>query len=1138
MKYRDFVLRLMPHSKGRYRALVTESPFGTGHHVFEIPEALDGYRLASGDEPLGPNRDLSPDVFLELPKTIELDPKAAGEMLFNRVLGGKVGELFMKSHDPQYGLRLQLILEEDEHQQEGPRLYKLPWECLYHHGFLAVDASFSLVRSLERFEAPTLENHVTQADSSFKVLLIGSDPHDTTPLETEREIKLLQAMADADIHFEVLENISREGLHQKLEEGFQAVQFCGHGGFVNNRPVLFFMDEFGDSEGISGGELAEEIRGISRAHWPKLFVLNACHGGAVALGPGGIAGVATDLHSAGIPAVVAMRQEIGDEAAIAFSQSFYSSLKDGQGLDTAMSKARLALKREPQHARDWATPVLFSDGTTCSLFTNHGAMKAPRIWKRMKRIKPAWLVALISLVLGTFSVPWFQDRFSEKKIRLAIDEVLVKEPETEQPFFDRADLMFAFGRVEKIQIVEDKPDWVLSVTIEGKGGQARAALKNIKTGFLEILPWDMPEGWGDSDLAELMNAILYKVLLFFELEKEHKHLPGVTSKQLVANQKALALFEGGEVNRAEKTYLDLLKTTPDDIRALANLTIVLMQQTKYEEALPFAYEATKLLSSLPLLYYHLGYCQIHLGLVDEAKESYNKALLLDPFFAEARHELGKIYLGERAWKSAYENLEVAIRVDPDRSVFQKTMGKLYLEQGAPQMSLAYLQQARSLVDPFDYPQKAEILFHLTKAFEALGERTKATTVLVDFFNLPHADHLPGSKDMQAWSKAWDIELEPFDTPALNRSFKDSPAFAMIVDIAGEVEIVQEKPRRASLYTSLKPGTKIRLKEEAHVSLLCGSGSKTLLEEPGEWVIDDFFCKKGEPLEPSIASLFIAGATKEMSSFGPVLKMKTRPGSMGEFAVLSPRDVTASREPDIYWTEVPGATEYKVYVRSDYGSIQKKLKAGAIEKEIFDFGSESLTVNKMVWPAYPLERGSKFRVWIQATFPSEVKRNIEDMRASVSFLELPQRYDFEYFTDHFHQGQNFRELLILGMRHHGLSGEALLSGLSWVASEKTARGLREVGTSFLELAMFSSAEWALNEGLTLKPNTFERAFLELKLGNLTENRGDLDLAKAHYGRARALFSLTNRQDLASAVDLMIRKLSDKSKAHASKSSGGK
>ena len=77
---------------------------------------------------------------------------------------------------------------------------------------------------------------------------------------------------------------------------------------------------------MTGAELAEELRGLTSAQWPSLFVLNACHGGAVALGARGLTGIAAELHRAGLPAVVAMRREIGDDAAVTFSRTFYKAV--------------------------------------------------------------------------------------------------------------------------------------------------------------------------------------------------------------------------------------------------------------------------------------------------------------------------------------------------------------------------------------------------------------------------------------------------------------------------------------------------------------------------------------------------------------------------------------------------------------------------------------------------------------------------------------------------------------------------------------------------------------------------------------------------------------------------------------------
>jgi tetratricopeptide (TPR) repeat protein len=130
----------------------------------------------------------------------------------------------------------------------------------------------------------------------------------------------------------------------------------GHGAFDESSAegFLLFEDESGQARPVSGPELGN----ILADHRPlRLALLNACQGAQVSTSdPYG--GAAQKLVQRGIPAVIAMRTSVSDDAAIAFSHEFYAALSDGQPVDAAMSEARRAVSAAGATG-EWGTPVLF-----------------------------------------------------------------------------------------------------------------------------------------------------------------------------------------------------------------------------------------------------------------------------------------------------------------------------------------------------------------------------------------------------------------------------------------------------------------------------------------------------------------------------------------------------------------------------------------------------------------------------------------------------------------------------------------------------------------------------------------------------------------------------------------------------------
>jgi len=87
-------------------------------------------------------------------------------------------------------------------------------------------------------------------------------------------------------------------------------------------------------------------------------VLNSCEG-ARGNAQDAFSSTAATLVRPGIPAVLANQYEITDEAAIAFSRTFYQAVADGLPVDAAVAYARTSLKIEIDNTLEWATPVLY-----------------------------------------------------------------------------------------------------------------------------------------------------------------------------------------------------------------------------------------------------------------------------------------------------------------------------------------------------------------------------------------------------------------------------------------------------------------------------------------------------------------------------------------------------------------------------------------------------------------------------------------------------------------------------------------------------------------------------------------------------------------------------------------------------------
>lgn len=155
------------------------------------------------------------------------------------------------------------------------------------------------------------------------------------------------------IGLKVLEQATLNGIISSLSENeFDILYLVAHGTFVNGESYLWLEDEKGATARVAGSELVTRIRELERR--PRLAVLASCQSAGrgagdvlTALGP--------RLAEAGIPAVLAMQDNLRMDTSSKFMPLFFSELqKDGQ-IDRAVAVARGLVREQP----DWWVPSLF-----------------------------------------------------------------------------------------------------------------------------------------------------------------------------------------------------------------------------------------------------------------------------------------------------------------------------------------------------------------------------------------------------------------------------------------------------------------------------------------------------------------------------------------------------------------------------------------------------------------------------------------------------------------------------------------------------------------------------------------------------------------------------------------------------------
>lgn len=237
------------------------------------------------------------------------------------------------------------------------------------------------------------------ASESVRVLQVFAEPPGSRPLAMRQERESLRRLFEEHlmprrrVQVDVLcHGVTRAELEERVRraQGYHIVHWSGHG----HQNLLALWTPGGDPDPLTGEDLAQ-LLAQAGGFVPRLVFLNCCLSGTlVGAGdwpalraawtgsarrrrvlrdawslfdepPPGYAGSALGLLRVGVPAVIAMRYEVGDAYARDLAGLLYRRLLAGRRPRTvasalAAARRELLRRRDPAHDQaDHATPVLF-----------------------------------------------------------------------------------------------------------------------------------------------------------------------------------------------------------------------------------------------------------------------------------------------------------------------------------------------------------------------------------------------------------------------------------------------------------------------------------------------------------------------------------------------------------------------------------------------------------------------------------------------------------------------------------------------------------------------------------------------------------------------------------------------------------
>ena len=373
----------------------------------------------------------------------ELYPAVYGHTLFNALFAGRIRDAYNQARGQAHNGRMRVRLWIDE---RAPELHSIPWERLYHsHKDQLISLTTSALTPFSRYTALGEAEPDRVTERPLRLLFAIANPSDLpegfAPLEVEREVEMmLQALGDlrGSGQYQVTILPGRTGLppdqRARLERaghlvregatslnsilhhlpGCHVFHFLGHGVFRRLEEqgegiaALYLEKEDGRLDIVRDDELVPIMTASDRL--PHLVFLAACESARrereaahpfVGLGP--------KLVKAGVPAVVAMQDQVPMEMARQLTRDFYQRLLEHGVVDQALNEARNYLFE--QDSVDWAIPVLFMRMPNGQLFARDPARMA------LERMSRHHLESDLSLPIEVMHTQGQQDPYRLESLR-------------------------------------------------------------------------------------------------------------------------------------------------------------------------------------------------------------------------------------------------------------------------------------------------------------------------------------------------------------------------------------------------------------------------------------------------------------------------------------------------------------------------------------------------------------------------------------------------------------------------------------------------------------------------------------------------------------------------------------------------
>ncbi len=185
---------------------------------------------------------------------------------------------------------------------------------------------------------------------------------------------------------------------------------------------------------------------------------------------------------------------------------------------------------------------------------------------------------------------------------------------------------------------------------------------------------------------------------------------GVFSQQvlgLVFNNRAVALSQKGQYDRALEDYDRALRLAPTHVDAWIGRAFIFKQKGQYARAVQDYDQAIRLDPNRPTSFYDRGITFQLNGQHDRAIPDFNEAIRLDPKFPRAYSSRGNSYGLLRQSDRALQDFDQAIRFEPNYPYPYSNRAAIYKAQGERDRAIADWRKVLTLMPDESLRNRAE-----------------------------------------------------------------------------------------------------------------------------------------------------------------------------------------------------------------------------------------------------------------------------------------------------------------------------------------------------------------------------------------------------------------------------------------------